>query len=93
MTVETVVCYRRDCSADAGHRITLLCGEQRDVCFEHLHDWVLEVGCAWPEPQHIVAYRNWRASVDLPELGDEDSVAIVRIARQQSGYKFSDWEY
>jgi hypothetical protein len=93
VTVETVVCYRRDCSADAGHRITLLCSQERDVCFEHLHDWILEVGSAWPEPQHIHAYRGWRAEQGLPALADDDLVAIVRIARQQSGYKFSDWEY
>jgi hypothetical protein len=93
MTVETIKCYRRECSADAGHRITLLCSQERDVCFDHLHDWILEVGCAWPELQHLQAYANWRAATELPPLDRDDLIAIVRIARQQSGYKFSDWEY
>lgn len=93
MSVETVTCYRRDCSADAGHRIRLFCGQDRDVCFDHLHDWVLEAGSSYPEAQHMVAYANWRKAFGLGELDEEDLTAIVRIARQQSGYKFSDWEY
>lgn len=93
MTVETIVCYRRDCSADAGHRITLLCGQERDVCFDHLHDWILEVGSAWDVTQHFTAYRNWRATTDLPELSDRDLMSLVKLARETSGYKFSEWEY
>lgn len=93
MTTQTTPCYRRDCSADAGYRIQLLCGLERDVCWDHFSDWVLEIGCAGPEHAHVNYYAAFRRQLGLPELPDEDLLALVRMTRANGGYVFAEWEY